>query len=216
MRPRFAANSQQRKSMRNVLKRAAFALLLVLGLTLGGVVSAQMGGAKEPAKDEKKAEAKKIDLPWTLDEVKKGMKAGATAKYKIVSNFGGSENTSFYLQELTEVNEKGYKSKNTSMDAEGKAIGEPETEEKTWEAFGDELKFTDADTKVSEGKCKVGAGEFDCKIYTQTKEEEGGKQVMVFYFIKDKPGHIAKVSMEMTGADGKVAGTMSYELVEVK
>lgn len=202
--------------MRNVLKRAAFALLLVLGLTFGGVVSAQMGGEKEPAKDEKKVEAKKLDLPWTLDEVKKGMKAGATAKYKIVSNFGGMENESYYLQELTEVNEKGYKSKNTNMDKDGKPMGDPTTEEKTWESFGDDLKFTDADTKVSEGKCKVGAGEFDCKIYTQTKEEAGAKNVMVFYFIKDKPGHIAKVTMESTGADGKVAGTMSYELVEIK
>lgn len=202
--------------MSNVLKRAAFALLLVLGMAVGGAVSAQMAGEKEPAKDEKKAEAKKLDLPWTMDEIKKGMKAGQSAKYKITSNFGGNENVSFYLQELTEVNDKGYKSKNTTMDKDGKPMGEAQTEEKTWESFGEDLKFTDADTKVSEGKCKVTAGEYDCKIYTQTKEEEGVKQVMVFYFIKDKPGHLAKVTMEATGADGTVAGSMTYELVEVK
>jgi hypothetical protein len=201
--------------MRNLWKSAAIALVLLSGLTFGGVVNAQMGG-EEPKKEEPKAEGKKLDLPWSLDDIKKGMKVGSTAKYKITSNFGGTETVNLYLQEITEVTDKGYKSKNTYMDKDGKNLGEPTTEEKTWESFGEDMKFTDADTKISEGKVKVTAGEFDCKIYTQTKEENGGKQVMVFYFPKDKAGHVAKVTMEATDGEGKATGSMSYELVEAK
>lgn len=200
--------------MSNLWKRAAFALLLGFGLTFGGVVSAQMGAKDEPKKEEPKAEAKKLDTPWTLDEVKKAMKAGQTAKFKLVSTYEGKDTVYLMTQEVTEVSDKGYKSKTTTTDADGKAMGEPTEESKNWDDFYKGLDFTDADTKITEGKAKVGAGEFDCKIYTQTKDENGSKTTTAYYFVKDKPGYIAKLTSE--SVTGEIKSSYSMELTEAK
>jgi hypothetical protein len=204
--------------MSNLFKRAAFALALVLGLMLGGAVSAQMGGKEEPKKeekkDEKKPEAKKVDMPWTLDQVKKAIKKGQSAKYKLTSKAGDKEETGYMLEEVTDVTDKGYKTKTTMMDAEGKAKGDATESEKEWEKIFEGMEFTDKDTTIKDEKIKVTAGEYDCKVYTHTKEEEGSKSTSVIWFIKDKPGHIAKFTME--GAYGDFKYTSTMELVEVK
>lgn len=197
--------------MSNVLKRAAFALLLALGLTLGGVVSAQMGGAKEEPKAE---EGKKLELPWSMDDVKKAWKDGFTWKFKMVMNQGGEEQTLFMIMKISDVNEKGYKQTTTVTDKDGKELAPAEEKNETWEDWGNDFKFTDKDTKVTEEKVKVGAGEYACKVYTQTKESEGKKSVTAFYFAKDKAGTIIKVAEEESSGDQKASRNM--ELQEVK
>jgi hypothetical protein len=206
--PHFAAIFEREKSMSILLKRASFALLLLFGLTFGGIVNAQMGD--EPKKDE----AKKLDLPWTIDDVKKSWAKGGTFKYKMVNNNAGEEVTTWMILTISDVNDKGWTEKTTTLDKDGKEQGTATTETKTWDKWGEDFKFTDKDTKVSEDKVKVEAGEFACKVYTQSHEEGGVKSEVKFYFAKDKPGYIVKVTSEATAMDKKY--TMNMELTEVK
>ena len=200
--------------MSNAWKRAAFALMLVLGLTLGGAVNAQMGG-EEPKKEEPKAEeGKKLELPWTMDEVKKAWKDGATWKFSFVTKTGAEEQFLYMIMKISDVNEKGYKQSTTVTDKDGKELAPANEKTETWEEWGNDFKFTDKDTKVSDEKVKVGAGEFDCKVYTQSKEKDGVKTVTAFYFAKDKAGMVIKVAEEEANKDQKVPRTM--ELQEVK
>jgi hypothetical protein len=199
--------------MRNVWKRAAFALLLVLGMTLGAVVNAQMAG--EEKKDEPKAEeGKKLEYPWTTDEVKKSWSKGATFKFKMVSKQGDKEETTWMVLTISDVNDKGWKEKTTNLDKDGKEVGTPTEETKTWDKWGEEFRFTDKNTKITDETVKVGAGEFACKVYTQNNDEGEVKSSIKFYFAKDKPGYIVKVTSESSA--GEFKASMNMELTEVK
>ena len=199
--------------MSNLLKRASFALLLVLGLTLGGVVSAQMGGAKEePKAEEKKEDGSK--LPWSIDEVKKSMKAGSSMKIKVETDTNGTKSITWMTTEITEVSDSGYKSKETTIDEKGKQVEgtEVETYEKEWDGLYAE--FLNSEAKVSEGKVKVGAGEFNCKIYETKVEKDGAKTQMKVWFIKDKPGFLAKVEYTVEGEGMKISSVITVEEIK--
>ena len=200
--------------MRNVFKGAAIALVVLLGVAFGGLGETRADSAPAKPKEEPKADAKKLDLPWTLDECKKAWKKGMSMKLKATSKSGDKEEVSFTLEEITEITEKGYKHKTTNMDAEGKVKGEPTEQEQAWEDYFKGMDFTDKDTTVTEETIKVGAGEYDCKVYTQVKDENGSKSTGKCYFVKNKPGYIAKYSME--GAYGEMKFSYTMELVEVK
>jgi hypothetical protein len=181
---------------------------LLLALTIGVPAIAQEKG-EQPKGDEKKAEGKKIDLPWTAEDFKKSAKAGMMQKYKIVTKFGDQETVSYMTTELTEVTDKGYKSKTVTYNDKNEAQGEPDVDEKTWDKAWEGLEFG-PNTKISDEKIKVAAGEFECKLYAEDKEEDGMKQTMKIWFVTKKPGHIAKleVSSDMF--------SYSMELVETK
>lgn len=200
--------------MRNVWKSAAFALVLMLGMTTGGAINAQMGGAKgEPkAKEEPKEDGSK--LPWSLDDIKKSIKVGSKMKLKMVSEANGTKSTMFMAWEVTEVTEKGYKAKTSYLDENGKAPegAEDETEEKEWDSYMAEL--VSADAKVSTEKVKVGAGEFECKLYATSVEKDGAKISQKVWFIKDKPGYVAKIEMTSEAEGNK--GAAVYTLEEIK
>ena len=205
--------------MRNFWKLAIFGMVLMQGAAQR-VGFAQTAGEKAPSVEEKKTEDKALELPWTLEEIKKDMKVGQKTQYKLTVRTVGSsgsfglEHNYHYNFEITEVNEKGYKLTTTLGD--GKEDGESSTKECTWESIGKGYKFTESDTKVSEGKCKVAAGEFDCKIYTQTTKADGTKNVSVYYFIMEKPGKFARIEVNLTDSDGKSAGSQIWELVKIE
>jgi hypothetical protein len=209
--------------MTTFLKRAAFALLLASGLALGGVVSAQMGGIKEqPKKDEKKEEKKEESkddgskLPWSVDDIKKSIKKGGSMKFKLEQDANGTTTTNFMTTEITEVTDSGYKTKTTYTDKDGKPVeGMEADEDESEKAWGDMYgEFLNANVKVSDDKVKVGDKEYACKLYQQTLEETGAKIVLKIWFIKDKPGYLAKMVSHVEGEGFKQVTTVT--LVEMK
>ncbi|CAG0966539.1 hypothetical protein PLCT2_01077 [Planctomycetaceae bacterium] len=200
--------------MSNMLKRAAFALLLVGGLAVGCVVSAQMGGAKEEPKAKEEVKEDGSKLPWSLDDIKKSMKVGSSMKFKLEVAQGDNKTTTWMTTEITEVTDKGYKSKTTYTDKDGKAMEgmEAEEEEKEW---GDMYaEFLSPSTTVTTEKVKVGDKELECKAYSTKVENENMKSNLKICFIKDKPGYVAK--LEAVAESGENKQTTLLTLIEMK
>lgn len=184
--------------------RGFWTMLLATGFTLGmGGASVFADSAPEKPKEEPKKEEPKADeaigLPWTTDEIKKSVKKGATMLFKNEQVMGEKTTTNYTKMEFTAVTEEGYTSKSTNLDAEKKEIGKPKEKTEKWADYMAKMKFTKADTTVSEESIETPAGKFDCKVYTQVQKRGGGEMTIKFYFPKDKPGMLAKVTGEGNG-----------------
>ncbi len=207
--------------MNTIVKRSLCALML-LALAMGAV-AAQMG-EEEPKKDEPKA----IDPPFKIDEVKKTFKKGLKVKYKtVMSPMKDVTHKGWLTLEVTEMTEGGFKydmvMKTEEIDgkkAEGDAAKENTShEEQTWEGFWRRHDLKEKVSTYTEEKLKVGAGEYDCKVLTETVgNDETIKMTQKYWYIKDRPGIFAKMEVTVVEvADGKkTTHTDSYELVEIK
>ena len=165
-------------------------------------------------KPEPEAIAKTLDLPWTVAEFKKAWKQGTKTKFKVVKKSVDGEEVAFLIREVTSVYDDGYSVESTTCDKNGKAI--PESVEdygQSWDACGSPRTFTDKDTKISHEKIKVAAGEFECVVYTQSRSKNGDSSTTVLYFIKSKPGHYAKLTIDAESKGKKLSSV--YELVEL-
>ena len=138
------------------------AMMLLGALVQPVSVSAQTKGGKDaparkekedgkkdakPGEDEQKEEVKAIDLPWTVDELKKAVKKGRKHKYKYTATLMGSETTLWYIEEITEVTESGYKEKVTELNSKGKGTGTDWENDRQWTDYLGHT-FTTKNTKT--------------------------------------------------------------------
>jgi len=194
--------------MANSLNRVVLALLFALGLS--GLARAQ-----EPEVEPKAENGKKVALPWTAEEIKKAWKKGCTTKYKVVIKSARSEISEIRLHETTDVSDECYTVKTTYPDEDAPDAPVPaSSEEVRWDHFERKMNYTDKNTTVRDEKVKVGAGEFECKVYTLTSSKDGNPTSHACYYIKDKPGHYAKIVYEQGHKDARE--TFVHELLELK
>jgi len=183
--------------------RGFWTMLLAASFTLGmgGVsVFADVAPEKpkeEPKKEEPKAEA--IALPWTADQIKGALKVGATMLFKNEQVMGEKTTTSYTKLEVTAVTEEGYTMKTTNLDAEKKEMGKSKEKTEKWSEYMSKMKFSTTDTTVAEETIETPAGKFECKVYTQVQKRGGQEMTLKFYFPKDKPGTLAKLTGEGGG-----------------
>lgn len=170
----------------------------------------------EDAPAEKKAEGAKVELPWTTDDMKAAMKKGAFLKLKMsMTMMGGDPTVSYQRSEITEVTDKNYTSKKTEYDADNKETS-TSTETTEWaDADNEMLEMLEGATKEADEKITVGAGEFECVVYSVVKkgEMEGVPDTnMKIWLIKDKSkaGAPAKMTVSVPGIM-----EMTMELVEM-
>jgi len=152
---------------------------------------------EEPKKEEPKAES--IGLPWTADEIKASIKTGASMLFKNEQTMGEKTTTSYTKMEITAVTDEGYTMKTTNLDAEKKELGKAKEKTEKWTEYMAKMKFTKADTTVTEESIETPAGKFDCKVYTQVQKKGGQEMTIKFYFPKDKAGTLAKLTGEGGG-----------------
>jgi len=183
--------------------RAIWTMLLAAGFTMGmGGVSVFADVAPEKPKEEPKKEEPKEDalgLPWTADEIKKNIKVGMSMLFKVETIIGEKATTTYQKMEVTAVTDEGYTMKTTSMDADKKETGKAKEKTQKWSEYMSSMKFSKTDTTVSDESIEVPAGKFDCKVYTKLQKQRGAEVTIKFYFPKDKPGSLAKMSADATG-----------------
>ncbi len=184
--------------------RAIWTMLLAVSFSFG------VGGAsvladippektkEEPKKEEPKAD-EAISLPWTSEEIKKSIKAGASMLFKVEQTMGEKTTSSYTKMEITAVTEEGYTMKTSNLDAEKKEMGKAKEKTEKWADYMAKMKFTKADTTVTEESIETPAGKFDCKVYAQVQKKGGQEMTIKFYFPKDKPGTLAKLTGEGGG-----------------
>ncbi|CAG0967576.1 hypothetical protein PLCT2_01142 [Planctomycetaceae bacterium] len=183
--------------------RGFWTMLLAAGFTIGmGGVSVFADSAPEKPKEEPKKEEPKVEalgLPWTADEIKAAVKVGATMLFKNEQTMGEKTTSSYTKLEITAVTEEGYTMKTSNLDAEKKELGKAKEKTEKWTEYMSKMKFTKADTTVSEESIETPAGKFDCKVYTQKQSRGGQEMTLKFYFLKDKAGTLAKLTGEGGG-----------------
>lgn len=152
-----------------------------------------------------------VGQPWSEEELKGFLKVGMTWKVKRVVTQGKSLKTTHIKYEITEVREAfGFTRRETPVDEKG-GDGTPRSVTLAWKSAGGEFPgFTGRNTKITEEKLKTAAGRFDCKVYDHVPAEAraAGKRKSKMWFVKDKPGVIAKSESDTED------GTMVNELVE--
>lgn len=196
--------------------RGIWTMLLAAGFTLalGGAGVVADVAPDRPKKDEPKKEEPKADeaigLPWTADEIKKSVKKGSSMLFKNEQTMGEKTTVTYTKVEITAVTDEGYTLKNTNLDSDKKEVGTPSEKTEKWADYMAKMKFTKADTTVTEGSVETPAGKFDCKVYTQVQKRGRGELTVKFYFPKDKPGTLAKVEAQTP------ASTMTQTLEEWK
>jgi len=198
--------------MEHSLKSPALTLLLFWVL-LGGTLLAQ-ANAGDDKPDLPAPAPKKLELPWTADQIKQAMKKGQSVKFKITSQSPEGTQVGYMTQEILEVGDKTYTIQTSLSKADGSSAGQPTKEEKNWESLTTGLEFTEKNTSISEEKTKVEAGEFTCKVYTFKQSDESGKLTIDYFFISDKPGQLAKLSQKKETPTESSSYVM--ELVEIK
>ncbi len=198
-----SGGSPERNSMRIVRLALVAATLLVLMPTCPVVCQSKGKDAPDGKANEKdkkaeaKDEVKTLELPWTAEQLKKAVKKGRKHKYKDVFSGAGSEETKWYVEEVIEVTDEGFKERTAEVDSKGKETGNNWEIDRKWSAYLGDESFTSENTKTSEEKIRVGAGEYSCKVFerTQTDKDEI-KTVLKWYFSKDKPGLIPRRTSE--------------------
>jgi hypothetical protein len=70
----------------------------------------------------------------------------------------------------------------------GKPLAAPERGTSTWTELRDHAAFPPDRTTREEAACTVGAGRFDCWLYTVEGEEDGVPTTSRFYFARARPG----------------------------
>jgi hypothetical protein len=181
-------------------------LAVMLGMCLGSAPTQadEAPSKEEPKKEEpKKEEPKKAEyasLPWTDDEIKKGVKKGLAMLFKLEQTIGEKSITQYTKMEITAVTEEGYTVKTTNLDADKKEIGVAKEKTEKWSEYMAKMrKMPKESTTITEEKIKVPAGEFECKVYKVVENTSKGDRTTNYYFPKDKAGTLAKTTSEGQG-----------------
>lgn len=161
---------------------------------------------EEPKKEEPKAE-ETISLPWTADEIKKGVKKGMMMLFKVEQTRGEQKITEYQKIEITAVTDETYTQRQSRMDAEKKEVGKAKESTKKWSEYMGNMKFSKAGTTVTEEKLTLAGVEWDCKVYTRTESTTRGDSTTKYWFPKDKAGTLVKMTFE----GGGMGQTMTLE-----
>jgi hypothetical protein len=171
------------------------------------VVCAQSPSAEERGK-EKPKEDERIELPWSIDQLKKGVKKGMSMLLKMEDSLGEKTITSYHKMEVTEVADETYTLRQTSLDAEKKELAKPIEAKKKWGEYMAAFRFSKSTTEVADEKIKVGAGEFACKVFKRSEKLASGETVTTtIWLATEKPGVLVKA----TSSGGKTTSVWTLE-----
>lgn len=176
----------------------------VCGFT-GNAVADRAPPRPKPEEKPAEKEAEKMVVCWKQADYQKAIKKGMKFKYKKWSHDdAGLEVVERYdIFEVTEVGEKDFKFTNTRLDKNGNAKGDPTPNTGNFETFfmPDVVKLLGLckDSKPTEEKVEVGAGKFDCMVYTYEGKDRRDTITYKVYAAKDMPGVIPKMTVSASG-----------------
>ncbi len=161
--------------------RKALWMLVALVLTAGcgdddsgggGGVTAGSGGvasrADWPSVAARTLADGKHPTPYTAEQIRAGCPDGRTITYEVT--VGGTTTTQVWA--FSEGGAKACTWTNTRFTADGQPLGVSTGTTHTWAGLQAHASWPAADTAVSEAKITVGAGTFDCMLYTVTTTRE--------------------------------------------
>lgn len=132
--------------------------------------------------------------PFTAEQIRDATQAGRTYIYEVESQ--GHTITRRML--FREVTESSAKIESVTYGDDGTPVDDPATSEDTWDDLVGHASYPFEQTKVTQARCRVPAGKFDCMVYTVTD----GAEVTVAKFAKSLPG--APVSLVIKNGDQTV------------
>jgi len=162
-----------------------------------------------PAAAQDQAESMPTDAspPFTAAQIRDATNEGRTYVFSMTD---GEGNVMHRRMRFTDVGDAGARMEGAMVDADGNVLGEPRASQPSWDELVGHATYPAANTVISDGEITVGAGTYDCMVYTVTD----GSEITRAHFARDLPG--APVSM-VVEVDGVVVSRMelvSYEAGE--
>ena len=155
-----------------------------------------------------------ITLPWTQEEVVAASKKGVAYRFEIAAE--GSATGSADM-EISDVTDSDFLMTSLIV-VDGHEIKE-EPIKKTWDEHLNGLKKRLKGSSVSQESIEVGAGKFECTLYTKSVEDENSKKSEKMWLSKDLPGMMIKAE-RYSSRGGKVDSEswslVSHDILRVK
>ena len=143
--------------------------------------------------------------PYTAQQIQAGCPDGRAATFEVT--IAGTTTTQVWA--FSQGDDTGCTMTNTRFDVDGQPLGTSKGRELTWAELQGHASWPAADTTVHEEKITVGAGTFDCMLYTvtSTRERPAAKGS------KDKPTTSTTISkywfaLELPGPPVRTAQTI--------
>ena len=159
-------------------------------------------------KDERKLKPDHLPTPYTAAEIRAASLDGRASTYLI--EVPGQEAVRQTLRFL-KPDAKGVTFEYSRTKQDGTPLGPAASSRATWKELQAHASYPQKSTKVTDARMKTPAGDYACRLYTQTEKAKGKTTVQRFYFATKLPGPPVKAVIEQ---DGKAVYTMT--LVEHK
>ncbi len=133
--------------------------------------------------------------PFTAAQIRDATQAGRTYVWKLTA-----EGRSFRRRlKFVEVDAEQATTEAVNLLDDGNPLGETELKTQTWDDFVKHAAWPKDGTTITDDHITVGAGEFDCMLYTIDEQKEGQHVVTRAWFAKNLPGAPVKMIVEVDG-----------------
>src|SRR5688572_11900462 len=107
--------------------------------------------------------------PFTAEEIRGATQPGRTYVWRI-----DAEGQTFVRRlKFTEVDDTKATTEAINLAEDGTPMGEAEVKRTTWPEFVSHASWPKDSTAITEEKITVGAGEYDCMLYTVDEKKDG-------------------------------------------
>jgi len=177
----------------------AIALAVSAPLVSGGCGAPDTAPASAPTSTPAAASADDVaPYPYTVDQIRAGCH-GRVLEYEMAVAGGPPKRQRW---EFSDVDRETVTVTTTHLDADGKAVGAPESKSAKWTELHEHARFPRARATLSEETLTLPFGTLECVRYV-VRGTEGTK---TYWFAKTLPGPPVKMIVEK---DGKTVMTMT-------
>ena len=136
---------------------------------------------KTEKRDERKLKPEHLPTPYTAAEIRAACLDGRASTYLIEVRARDAERQTF---RFLKPDAEGVTLEISRTRQDGTPLAAPVTTRTTWKKLQAHASYAEKSTKVTDAQMKTPAGEYACRLYTQTQKAEGKTTLQRFYFAK--------------------------------
>ncbi len=132
-------------------------------------------------------------FPYSANELRAGCRPGRASKIltRVVDSDGRTETHELFR--CVRADDTGAMFEYQRLDNDGRPVGAPRRERKTWAAFATELGRREKHVRMVEKRTITRTGTFDCRVYVVTVS---ATKNIRYYFAKNLPGPAVQVEVQ--------------------